>query len=127
MKALPMPTLSFNESQKYWSEILKMCTSPSKSQGILSEFRRDVKVGDTYFKKGTKGLARPFNPVDIFNNQKRYNRELNDKIMGTPSLMNSYDFFFMRTKEGKEYVSTIHTHVSEFDIRPVDRQLTFEF
>lgn len=113
MKMLPMPEPDFETWMKYSRETLNMCTSPSSSQGLLVELIRDTR----HYKKGRQGIARPFNPYDIYNLTKKYNEEMNWNIQGLPSLSNAFDFFPYVTKEGKKIVGVGHSHITRFDFK----------
>lgn len=115
MKALPMPKLDFETYLKYSRERLNMCASPSATQGLLVELTRDIGVPG--YTKGRQGIARPFNPLDIFDLIKKYNDEMDFNIRGLPSLSEAFDFFPYVTKDGKRVVSMFHTHITRFDFK----------
>lgn len=129
MKMLPMPALDFETYLKYSREILNMCASPSSTQGLLVELTRDIGVlGCT---KGSHGIARPFNPLDIYQLINKYNDRIQDsyKVYKTknkhrnittndlPDLSEAFDFFPYVTKDGKKVVSMFHTHITRFDFK----------
>lgn len=117
MKALSMPPLSRETSAECWRDILVMCQSPSKKLGIEVELTRDC----LRFKAGTRGVARPFNAVDIQKLLRDYSEELAFKIRGPPNLNNSFDFFPYRDNAGKKKLSIHHTHISAFDFKAVSK------
>lgn len=128
MKALPMPDVFATDREHYfecWSDILTMCQSPSKRFGIEVELIRDCRT----FKAGTKGIARPFNAVDIHKLLNEYNAEMTYKIMGLPDLNRAFDFYPYYEKDGRKAISLYHIHISLFDCKPTKTttQLEFEF
>jgi hypothetical protein len=94
---------------------MNMLGSPSKSQGIKVILTRNVSC----YKKGQVGIARKFNPVDIFQNIKSYNEAIfwNGKL---PDLNHSYDFHPIVTHNDKKIVSVWHTHISVFDFEEIN-------
>lgn len=113
VKLLSMPKPDFDTWMEYSRETLNMCTSPSSSQGLLVELIRDTK----YYKKGRQGIARPFNPYDIYNLIEKYNKEMDWIIQGLPNLSNAFDFFPYVTKDGKKVVGVGHSHITRFDFK----------
>ncbi|MCW0484087.1 hypothetical protein [Gaoshiqia sediminis] len=128
MKALPMPDVFATDREHYfecWKDILSMCQSPSKRFGIEVVLIRDRGP----IKAGTKGIARPFNAVDIHRQLKDYNDEMKYKIMGLPDLSRAFDFYPYYEKDGRKAISLHHTHISQFDCKATKTttQLEFEF
>lgn len=127
MKALPMPDVFQVDKDLYfdcWHDILEMCTAPSKRFGVEVELTRNVGP----YKPGMKGIARPFNAIDIARQHKDFKSELNYKIMGLPDLNKSFDFFPFYTRDGRKEISMHHIHISRFDFKKTRfEQLQFEF
>ncbi len=117
MKLLLMPELDFETYLKYSRERLDMCNSPSSTQGLLVELTRDIGVPG--YTKGSQGIARPFNALDIYDLIKKYNMEIKFKIQGLPDLSDAFDFFPYVTKDGKRVVSIFHTHITRFDFKVI--------
>lgn len=117
MKLLPMPELDFETYLKYSRERLNMCSSPSSSQGLFVELIRDIGVPG--YTKGSQGIARPFNPLDIYDMIKKYNMGIKFKIQGLPNLLDAFDFFPYVTKDGKRVVSMFHAHITRFDFKVI--------
>jgi hypothetical protein len=127
MKALPIANVFQVNKDQYFDcshDILEMCTAPTKRLGIEVELIRPVGP----YKPGMKGIARPFNAVDIEWQHKNFKSELKYKIMGLPDLNKSFDFYPFYTREGRKEISQHHIHISRFDFKKTKfEQLQFEF
>lgn len=113
---LPMPKPKGNEYEKGWSEILRMCSSPSTSQGIIVELTRTTMAG---IKKGTQGVARPFNSVDMYRRQEDRLRDLKNPKYSLQESYLTHDFFPFYYKDGKKNVSMYHSYISRFDFKVI--------
>lgn len=127
MKALMIADVFQVNKDQYFDcshDILEMCTSPTKRLGIEVELVRNVGP----YKPGMKGIARPFNAVDIYWQHKNFKQELDYKIMGLPDLNRSFDFYPFYTRDGRKEISMHHIHISRFDFKKTKfEQLQFEF
>jgi len=117
MKCLPPKLfLTNDENDKCWAEKLKMCTQPSKKQGVMMILTRDIRN----LKAGTVGVARLFNDVDY---ERQYLDErkyilygLKGKLIFELSKRSCYDFYPLY--EGG--VSFYHFHLNMFDCEPYE-------
>lgn len=114
---LPMPEPKGDEYENGWSEILRMCASPSISQGIVVELTRTTING---IKKGTQGVARPFNSVDMWNAQERRLLDLSNPKWTLQESYQTHDFFPFYYKDGKRNVSMYHSRISRFDFKVIN-------
>lgn len=125
MKFLTMPRpldIDFDQYKVWSEEVLSMCYNPTKKGGFEVELVRHVGG----LKPGLRGIARPFNGLDIARNQEIYKKELDYKIMGLPDLTHSFDFFPYSWKDGVKYISMFHSHISQFDFKFTNYQFKLE-
>lgn len=125
LKALPMADpakLDWKKSREYWSEILDMCHSPSRKYDEVVLIRD---IGEPGYVKGSRGIARPFNPVDIYNLQEDYYYVMESGSKCRCRLRNmseAFEFFPIVNKDGRKVVSMFHTSITRFDFKVVKRK-----
>ena len=121
MKALPPADpfkVNMEEYFKFNSEILDMCANPSKKYDEVVLVRD---IGISGYVKGSKGIARPFNSVDIYNLCQDYHRSL--KSDGRlRNLSENFDFFPIVEHKGRMIVSMFHARITRFDFRIIKRK-----
>lgn len=129
MNALPPSrNMDLEIENRYWSDILKMCTQPTAS---LGKKVRIVWENPLYHSPcaGLTGVVRPFNPVDFKNLSKRYNDAFiwmdlfQEKL---PNMSAVYDFFPYQEKDGAKVLATAHYHIERKQFVLIDSQLSIE-
>ena len=124
---LPMPNIFKSNQDLYFKchrEILDFCVTPSYSHGFKVILKRNVSC----YKKGQKGIVRPFDALQIEQLIKEYHKELDlQNGFGLPNTNATYDFHPIVIIDGKKFISIWHTHVTQFDFERDCEQLKLEF